>query len=270
VEFDVIQKLTKELKTASITLSDAEARFLVDSYYQMQDNRIRSDGQIRAIDQGVDVAPQPHAVLDWLSDNCTTLENQIKRALAAYSDSKPIGVWAKSICGIGDVISAGLIAHIDITKAPTYGSIWKYAGLDPSCVWEKKTKRPWNAQLKTLCWKIGESFVKVSGNEKDFYGHLYALRKTELIEQNDALMFKDVALEKAEKVGKKTDAYKSYSIGKLPPAHIHARAKRVAVKLFLSHYHEMAYLYHYGKPYEGNPYSIAILGHTHKIEPPVC
>ena len=43
-----IQRLTRDLANASRTMSDAEARFLVDAYYQMQDARIRSDGQIQA------------------------------------------------------------------------------------------------------------------------------------------------------------------------------------------------------------------------------
>ena len=49
-----------------------------------------------------------------------------------------------------------------------------------------------------------------------------------------------------KKIGKDTDAIKSYRVGKLPPAHIHARAKRYAVKLFLAHFHETGYRLHYG------------------------
>ena len=50
------------------------------------------------------------------------------------------------------------------------------------------------------------------------------------------------------KIGKTTDAYKAYSVGKLPPAHIHARAKRYAVKMFISHLHEIWYEVELGKP----------------------
>ena len=31
--------------------------------------------------------------------------------------------------------------------------------------------------LKELCWKIGESFVKVKGNPADIYGKIYEERK---------------------------------------------------------------------------------------------
>jgi hypothetical protein len=53
-------------------------------------------------------------------------------------------------------------------------------------------------------------------------------------------------------------------IAMLPPAHIHARARRYAVKLFLSHWHAEAYRHHFGTepPF---PYAVAFLGHAHVI-----
>jgi hypothetical protein len=69
-----------------------------------------------------------------------------------------------------------------------------------------------------------------------------------------------------KKIGKDTDAYKAYSVGKLPPAHIHARATRYAVKLLLAHLHEVMYVQHHGRQ-PPLPYAIGILGHAHKISP---
>ncbi len=260
-----IQRLTKDIKEASYVLSKDEARFLVDAYYQMQDNRIRSAGQIRSMTE----SGEPNEVLQWLMLQNITLENQVKRALDAYSGSSHVGQWARSQKGIGPVIAAGLLAHIDINKAPTAGHIWSFAGLDPRTEWKKKEKRPWNAQLKTLCWKIGESFVKISGDEDALYGQLYKKRKESEIAKNEAGDFKDQAKAKLEKhkIGKTTDAYKAYSNGKLPPAHIHARAKRYAVKLFLSHLHHVWYRHEFGKE-PPNPFAIEHLGHVHMIEPP--
>jgi hypothetical protein len=54
----------------------------------------------------------------------------------------------------------------------TAGSWWKFAGLDPTTKWKKKTKRPWNARLKVLVWKTTGSFVRTQYNENDFYGKL--------------------------------------------------------------------------------------------------
>ena len=52
----------------------------------------------------------------------------------------------------------------------------------------------------------------------------------------------------------------------LPPAQLHRRAVRWAVKLFLAHYHEVSYLASYGAP-PPLPYIIE-RGHAHKIERP--
>jgi hypothetical protein len=261
---DPIARLSRDLKNASINLSETEARFLVDQYYTMQEDRKRAYNQERSLDD----AGEPTAVIGWLAEQAGTLEKQIARALDMYSNSKPVGQWARSVDGIGPIIAAGLMAHIDITKAPTAGHIWAFAGLDPTKSWEKGCKRPWNASLKTLCWKIGESFVKVCNKDTAVYGHFYRDRKEWETAQNDKFAYAAQAEAKLArfKIGKNTDAYKAYSIGKLPPAHIHARAKRYAVKLFLAHYQEIAYLEHY-KTAPPAPYPIAILGHAHKIDP---
>ena len=262
MEIEPVGKLSKDIrvkmKDSGYILSRDEARFLVDAYYMMQENRIRADAQSRSMPE------EPHEVLVWLGAQNSTLENQVKWALDKYSAADELGEWARSIVGIGPVIAAGLLAHIDIEKAPTVGHIWRFAGLDPTSKWEKGKKRPWNAALKCLCWKSGESFVKVSGHEHDIYGKIYLQRKELEQAKNVAGDYREQAEIGAARVGKNTDAYKHYATGKLSPGHIHARAKRYAVKLFLSHYHERGYELKFGtKP--PLPYPISILGHAHKI-----
>jgi hypothetical protein len=167
------------------------------------------------------------------------------------------------------VISAGLLAHINIEQAPTAGHIWRFAGLDPTTEWKKGQKRPFNASLKSLvAFKLGESFVKVQNNDNDVYGKLFAERKKLDQQRNDSGEFADVAKIKSEKVGKSTDAYKAYSQGKLPPAHVHARARRYAVKLFLAHYQLVAYFQHY-RVMPVHPYVFDHQpNHVHFVAPP--
>lgn len=287
---DPLIPLERDLRKAAETLSDLEARYLVDYYYQVQNGRIRAGNQIQAQEQ------EPHELVVWLAENTRRLENNIKLALGIYAKASPVGRWSLSVCGIGPVISAGLLSHIDmatgkIVRLPdgeplmtkdqngkdvkvrdrinTVGVIWRFAGLDPTVAWGKKEKRPWNAQLKTLCWKIGESFVKVSGRESDFYGKIWAARKAIEEAKNERGENAAQAEEKLKKfrIGKSTDAYKSYSKGRLPPGHIHARAKRYAVKLFLSHWHYVAYSEMYGEP-PPKPYVIEHLGHADLQGPP--
>jgi len=262
------------------------------------------------------------------------LENGSKNALNVFSDSYKIGQWMRSITGIGPVISAGFLTHLDIRQAPHAGNFWSFAGLNPNVIWAGKEKvkgkvkeifgewdgedkkviidnvcahfgrraitiakqagtekngnkrkltidnistaiarRPWNAKLKVLCWKLGESFVKVKGKDTDFYGKIYARARAYDDIRNERGEFEEQAKLKLEKfnIGKETDAYAAYSKGKLPPGHLFARAKRIAVKLFLSHLHEVMFVDYYDvKP--DDPYAFQIEGHGDrvgsKIEPP--
>ena len=109
--------------------------------------------------------------------------------------------------------------------------------------------------------------MKVKNNKSDFYGKIFDQRKALESENNEKLMYKSQADEGAKRVGKTTEAYKSYIVGKLPAGHIHARAKRYAVKLFLSHWHDVAYRNHY-KAAPPFPYPIAHMGHAHQIPVP--
>jgi hypothetical protein len=257
-------KLTKDLRNASRTLTQQEARYLVDRYYQIQQYRTSAKNQIRASEN-----EEPNEVIVWFAENFEELEKNIKKALDAYTSSHSVGVWAKSIIGIGPTFAAGLLAHIDAKKAPTAGAVWSYAGYNPSVEWKKGQKRPWNADLKKLCYLIGESFVKVSNNPKDVYGKLYRSRKEQEVTKNENHDFADQAAAKLEKfkIGKETEAYAAYSQGLLPKAHINERSKRYAVKIFLAHFHEVLFEYEFGtKP--PNPYAISILGHAHKLEVP--
>jgi hypothetical protein len=264
MDSEVIIKLTKDLKKCAETMTRTEARYLVDAYYSMQENRIRTASQIRANSE------EPHSVLKWMEENNSGLENQIKSALAFFAESQPIGQWSLKVTGIGPVISAALIAHIDIEKAITLGDVWRFAGQDPTCKWNKGEKRPWNAALKCVCWKIGESFVKVHNNPASVYGKIYEDRKRLEEANNEAGKFADQAAEivKAKRFGKDTKAITFYKVGKLPPGHIHARAKRYAVKMFLSHWWEQAWWYRFGVE-PAKPFIFTQPGHQHYVEPEV-
>ena len=263
VGLEPLELLTKDLKLASITMEPKLARFLVDIYYQIQNSRVRADSQIR------NQPGEPHALLTWIAKNTRAQENSLRRAMQAFAEARTVGQWALSQVGVGPVLSAGLSAHIDITRAPTAGHVWNFAGVNPGIVWKPKTKRPYNARLKVLVYKLGESFVKVSGRDDAYYGKLYVQRKEMEIARNEAGELADQAALKLEttNIGKDTDAYKAYIQGKLPPAHVHRRATRWVAKLFLSHWHQVAYEAYYGVS-PPQPYAIAHLGHAHLLEVP--
>jgi hypothetical protein len=264
IGFEPIMRLNKDLKAAADKLEVNEIRYLVDMYYQFQKYRIQTSNQIANISkQG-----EPTEIIIWLSNQEKTLENRIKSILDRWTDTDAKSVWAKSVMGIGPVLAAGLAAHIDIEKAPTAGHIWSFAGLVPTIKWEKGCKRPWNAKLKTLCWKIGESFVKVKNRDKDFYGKIYQARKDYETVKNENFEYRELAEEilRSKNFGENTIAYSYYIKGQLPPGHIHSRAQRYAVKMFLSHYQQVAYMLHYNEN-PPKPYVIEHLGHVDLILP---
>lgn len=256
-----VARLTKDLREAARFMTVQEARFLVSAYYTIQDDRKRSSNQVRTMGE------KPHALLEWYADQNEMFEAQIKVSLDVFTDNHEVGRWLKKLYGVGPVIAAGLLAHIDIEKAPTAGHIWSFAGLDPTRKWEKGQKRPWNADLKTLCWKAGQSWMKFSNRPNCFYGILYKERKAQEVMRNDTGKHKEYAASVVEKYNKSTEAYKHLLGGKLPPAQVDARARRWVVKIFLSHLQQVWYWTHYGS-LAPKPFAEAILGHAHIIAPP--
>ena len=264
-------KVSKDLKYAMSQLSPDSVRFLVDLYHTIQEDRKRTGNKISARAYTSAAINDPNYFLHLIFKSMGDIERIIKCAMGVVSFRTPPGIWCLSITGIGPVLTAGLISNFDITKAPTVGHFWAFAGLDPEQKWEKGQKRPWNAKLKTLCWLAGESFVKVSTNENDIYGKIWRARKDLEIQRNEAGLLAEQAEKtlQEKRIGKETEAYKWYSKGMLPPARIHLRAQRYAVKLFLAHLHHVMYVSHYNvdppKPYilDKQPYI-----HTHYIAPP--
>lgn len=239
---ELATRMSRDLREAAKKLTTQEIRFLVDTYYQMQKDRIAASNRALAM------AAEPHAMITWLAAQSRKLEADIAVSLDVYSSNHPIGAWARSIVGIGPILASGLLAHIDITKARTAGDIWAFAGLNPEVTWEKGQRRPWNARLKTICYLIGTSFIYTKNRENAFYGKVFSERKQYETEKNEKGEYASqaAAVLARKKFDKTTAAYKAYINGKLPAAHITARARRYAVKFFLAHLHYVWYTWHYG------------------------
>ena len=131
------------------------------------------------------------------------------------------------------------------------------------------SKPPYNLDLKTTAYLIGEAFVKVS-NRGSKYGMLYRERRAWETIRNEKLEYKEQAdrLLSEKNWDKSTPTYKSLSEGKLSAGHINQRAKRWATKIFLTHFFEACWLYTH--PGESKPpviYPIAFQDHVDYIEP---
>ena len=258
-------RIPADIKESAKQMGRREARYLVNTYYLIQENRKRADSQ------NSELAKRKETIelVDWLASYSHNQEDHLKALLLGYASVHPETQWAMSIRGISGILASGLLAHIDIERAQTVGSIWRYAGLDPTSVWGKGEVRPWNAKLKVHCWKIGQSFAMVKNHPDDIYGKVMQARKDYETDLNEKLVYADQAVKRLEDntISKDTDAYIWYSMGMLPPQQLQTRAERYAVKLFLSHYHHVAYEIRFGTP-PPKPYILNQEGHTHFVKPP--
>jgi hypothetical protein len=253
--------ITKIVRT--LNLKAHEIGEMVELYYDVQHLRIAHANKERT--------EPPSELAQWLDfwDHVgeTVINGALKRWLEG-PDSPGEAKWAYGQIGIGPVLAAGLAAHIDVTRADSVSAVWKFAGLAPGYDRKVKgTKLPYNARLKTLCWKLGESFCKVSNKEGATYGHLYAEFKAQEIKRNESGLYVEAAQRELSAKKFKTDdsvTKKRLLAGMLSDGHLHSRAKRRAVKLFLSHY------YVEGRKARGlsvrEPYAIGILNHSGLIE----
>lgn len=293
---DPLMKMRKDIAQSAATLGDKQAKFLVDSFYTMQQGRIAAESRMRDLSK----VGEPIAVMEYAREQQEMLETQLAKALKYYVESQPMGVWMTSILGVGPIIAAGLLSSVDWPNTNTGPRLWSYAGLNPEAKWEKGQKRPWNAFLKTLSFKLGESFVKVQRKDNDFYGKWYAARKGYEWRRNLSGELADQATKRLQNVREKTNAFAWYSglirpewaseaikaqksfplkipghamidpgetpFPMLPPAHIHSRARRYAVKMFLSHCVEVAHWLNHDM-LAPTIFAIAHKGHTDYIYP---
>jgi hypothetical protein len=255
-----IPRASKEQVLRAADLKAAEVRFVVANYYWSQEARKRADMQLRHIGD----KETQEGILSYWGDSMSGLEQDMEKQLASFCDGHPVGRWLRSIHGIGPVISAGLLGYVDIERAQTAGAIWRFAGLDPSCKWEKGQKRPFCRTMKQITWHAGQCFMKTYNSDKSYYGKLYKKRKLELEQANDAGAFAERA---KVFVVNSADAKATLAKGKLPAFNIDAQARRYAVKLFLSHFHAVYYWHHFGR-IPAFPFAVDIMGHAHDIRVP--
>jgi hypothetical protein len=126
---------------------------------------------------------------------------------------------------------------------------------------------PFNRPLKTLCWKVGDQFVKLGDRKDAFYAVFYRNRKAQEIARNERGDRAQLARQTLE--AKPNHAQrKTYAEGKLPDGRIDLMARRATVKMFLSHLHELWWRMDHGGDMPPRPFSISIQGHAHYVAPP--
>ena len=240
------------------TLDDASIRRIIASYNKVYDARVAIEA--------IAANGESNSYIDRILAATESVDLIVKRPLSSHVTKFVVGKWSMSQIGVGPVFTAGLMSYIDVTKAKTATSVWRYAGFDPT--FNSPTRMSYNGDLKNICLKIGHSFSRNADKKNAFYGKLYLQDKIRRLRNNENGEYAEHAYETLMNVNSKNkDTIAILQSGKLPDEQIEQQARRFAVKIFLSHYHTIAYQEHYGvAPYRPN--SITIDGVEQHIEIP--
>ena len=229
-------------------------RVLVETYYDVQDQRMRASRRIAQYTESSDAnqaeLSEWHDEVDKRMDKSEAfLKNKVSRILKTHSLWTS---WLVDVKGIGPCLAGGIIAWLNPHKAAHASSFWKYAGLAVVNGEAERRKRgeriAYNPKLKTMCWKIGESFVKTGG--------VYRKQYERVREQVNAKPCNKVHKDEKGNVISCFDAHK------------YAKAKRMVTKLFLAH------VWHVWRRLEGlpvdRPWIVVHGGHSENdIVPPL-
>jgi hypothetical protein len=179
-------KLFREIGKKS-KFSPKTIKFAIGRYYQIQKNRITMSFQIMSLKQ----QKEDTTALETIYDNFVSIEKAIGTLLAEIVKKHKMWEYLQGVKGIGPILAAGLLAHLDVHRADHVSGFWKICGLSVAEDGRALSRRKehliemtykdsagkeqtrmgiaFDPFLKTLCYKIGESFVKSKGIYRALY-----------------------------------------------------------------------------------------------------
>jgi len=193
-----------------------------------------------------------------ISTETKKTENNYKGLMDQYlAQEKLWYLWLEKIKGISSVLGSNLLKNFGYCENYRYvSSLRRHTGFDPDGAKGRKKGEliSYNPKLKTLMWKIADSFVK---QRTPVYRKIYdnvKIAEHRLMDKYG----KGVVISDFKNNGEKATC-KNDKHGDL-------RARRRTVQIFQEHYWVI------GRKMKGlpitDPYPIDKLGHTHYIPPP--
>jgi hypothetical protein len=196
---------------------------------------------------------------DWLLEQVIALEKQVDSKVSELLKVHPAYKWFSGVKGIGKENIGKVVGLIDIEKANTISSLWKFAGyaVDTEGRAPRMTrgvKLEYNAKLRSNCWRVATSLLRAKGK----YYTYYLEQKERYVQRftNEGYSIMPASQLPKTKQGE----------GKvISEGHIHNMALRKTIKMFLAH------LWLVWREEEGlpitKPYSIDIIKHDTFIGP---
>lgn len=309
------KKPTDDLRLVAAEMDKREALLTYRYYRNLQRMEHRHKLQLSQLHLKNDSS----ILTQELARTIRQLKNQVGNALDIYADQHLTSRWVRDVGHFKGPIATGFHTLINIEKAPTASSLWRFAGLDPSTVWiwdndaaweviediqedfpypddtavvEKLAKRinvpyetllkrvhnnrtgeitweslqkaikwrPYSSELRYLCFLASLSFQNNIHQIDWAYTQLFRRRRDYEMKLNEAGAYADQAANCLKRHNWNPDGtpYWYYSRGFLPYMHIKRRARRWVVKVFLAHYHQVAYYERYSK-LPPKPYILEVL-----------
>lgn len=219
-------------------MNKSYVKTLVDARNVSQKTRVAFGNRIGAVETGDDTMTDKELkkIKDWY-DLFLAVEEEVSEQILEAIEGVEIIERLVDIKGIGEMLAAQVTCMVDIRRAPTVSSLWKYCGMGVTDgERDKKVKNvplSYNQGLKTICHKIATQFMMNNSpyrQEYDIAKEYYEINRPDW-----------------------TKGHKDFA------------AKRKMIKLFLSH------LWETWRKIEGlpttAPYSHDKLGHTHLKTP---
>lgn len=212
---------------------------------------------------------QTHLALQGRQDKETDELHRRLKDLEDFTDGRvayliqqhPAYHWFSRVKGIGKENIAKVVALVNISKADTPSSLWKFSGFSvEDGIAPKRVKGggklSYNSQLRSMCWRLGSSLLRAKGKFYDYY----LKEKDKYYQRYENQSIKIVpATSLPKKNGKRYEPSNMISEG-----HIHNMALRKMIKLFL------VCLWVTWREAEGlpltKPYAIDVLKHNSYID----
>lgn len=214
-------------------------RTLVDLRGVVQKQRMAFGNRMDAIFREADVADEiTIGLLERWHNRFLDMESDLDKEIKDAIKDVPIINLMTQVKGVGPLLSARVVAMIDIEKSDTVSALWRYCGygVTPDGTRERPTKGEklhYNTRLKSSCYNLGRSMLRTNSPYRSIY-----------------------------------DSAKAYYEANRPDwtkAHRDMAALRKMVKIFLSH------LWLEWRTLEGLPvrnlYVEEYRGHTHILRP---